>query len=622
MGEQNTRKRTVRSLSAVVAASLGVMLLIPALSLGLASLAEPTTLRVGMLQGIDSLNPFIAYEDSSYVTLFNIYDRLITYDEDLNPKPLIATSWEVDDWNDADDAATTDINEGANRLWRYHIAENVKWHDGEPLTVNDVVYSINVNLNESMWAFTPYISIRTALYATSIDATTVEVYLKIPNVHVENLMLPIVPEHIWSQYTVGEIQNSVVNDHPIGSGPFRFVEYAPNQYVILDRNPDYHLGPVAYDRVVFQFYGSDQVMAMDLRNGNLDLARFPPLTYNSLKGQPDIETAEVKRFYHSTIGFNCFDDPASKGNPLMLDENIRRAMHLAVNKPYLIDTIWAGYGDVGYGLPAPVVPYFHWEPQTPEESLDFNLTRANAILDAAGYDRRNSDGVRLVNRSDNPYAAYGTPLSFGFLVRNDAPEDLASAPYLKEMWEEIGVAVDVRPVDESVLEDEIMWAAAHDVFMWYWSGDFDPTYILAIHTTDQIWGWSDTFWSNEAYDELFLLQMQQIGEERQQTVFGMQKMWYESSPMIIITYPYDLFAWSTLHFTNWGDPVAHPGRTMTPYFGANPLFLELEPVAGGGGRAVSSTALIASGVVVVVIVVVAVLAMMRRRRSRELGKGE
>ena len=190
------------------------------------------------------------------------------------------------------------------------------------------------------------------------------------------------------------------------------------------------------------------------------------------------------------------------------------------------------------------------------------------------------------------------------------------------MWEEIGVAVDVRPVDESVLEDEIMWAAAHDVFMWYWSGDFDPTYILAIHTTDQIWGWSDTFWSNEAYDELFLLQMQQIGEERQQTVFGMQKMWYESSPMIIITYPYDLFAWSTLHFTNWGDPVAHPGRTMTPYFGANPLFLELEPVAGGGGRAVSSTALIASGVVVVVIVVVAVLAMMRRRRSRELGKGE
>ncbi|MGQ9587812.1 MAG: hypothetical protein ACUVT7_05475 [Thermoplasmata archaeon] len=233
---------------------------------------------------------------------------------------------------------------------------------------------------------------------------------------------------------------------------------------------------------------------------------------------------------------------------------------------------------------------------------------ANAILDAAGYDRRNADGGRLVNRTDNPYASYGTPLSFKFMVGNDAP-------YIKEMWEKIGVSVDILPVDESAMENEIMWAAAHDVFMWCWSGDFDPTYILAVHTTDQIWGWSDTFWSNETYDRLFLLQMQQTGEERRQTVFEMQRIWYEAPPMIIITYPYDLFAWSTLNFTKWGDPVAHLGRTMMPYFGANPLFLGLQPVGGGGGGP-SGMVLVGAGVTAALVVAAAVF-MAKRRRTKE-----
>ena len=581
------------------------------------AVADPTTLRVGMLQGIDSLNPYIAYEDSSYVILFNIYDRLLSYDQDLKVKPVIATSWEVDDWDAADDTSTPAVNEGKNKLWRYTITQNATWHDGEPLTAEDVAFSINLNLDPAMWAFTPYISTNTADHATAVDSTTVEVYLKLPSVHIENLMVPIVPKHIWKDFSAGEIYYSVTNEHPIGSGPFMFVEYKRDQYAILERNPTYHLGPVAYDRLVFYFYGSDQVMAQDLKNGNLDLARFPPLTYKSLIGEPDIATAEVGRVYQSTIGFNCYQSNDSRGNWILRDEHIRRAMHLAMNKTYLIDTVWGGYGDVGYGLPAPVVPYYHWEPQTPEESLNFNLTRANAELDAAGYDKWNGDGVRLVNRTDNPYAELGTPLSFKFMVRNDAPEDIAAAPYIKEMWQKVGVSVQIQPVDEGTMETDVMYYFKHDVFMWYWSGDFDPTYLLGIHTADQIKGWSDTQWVNATYEELFLEQMQQTGAERQQTVFEMQKIWYESSGMIIITYPYDLFAWNTKYFTNWGDPENHPGRTMTPYFGANPLFLGLEPVEeGGAGPGISNTVLLGAGIAAAVVVAAVVAIVVMRRRGK------
>ena len=205
------------------------------------------------------------------------------------------------------------------------------------------------------------------------------------------------------------------------------------------------------------------------------------------------------------------------------------------------------------------------------------------------------------------------------MVRNDAPEDMAAAPYIKEMWEKVGVSVQIRPVDEGTMETDVMYYFKADIFMWYWSGDFDPTYILGIHTADQIGGWSDTQWVNDEYENLYLLQMQQTGSERQKTVFEMQKIWYESSGMIIITYTYDLFAWNTKYFTNWGDPEVHPGRTMTPYFGANPLFLGLQPVKAGGGG-VSSAVLIGAGIAGAVIVSVAAVIVFRRRNGKSSSK--
>src|SRR4030067_778182 len=164
----------------------------------LAAADDPIILRVGTIQGIANLSPYTAYEDSEYIVFNLIYDRMMTYDEDLNVVPLIAKSWEIDSWEEADNPATPE-DEGANRMWRYEIVTNATFHDGEPLDASDVAYSININLFEIMWAFTPYINWRMADHATAIDADTVEVYLKIPNTHIDSLCIPVVPEHIWSQ---------------------------------------------------------------------------------------------------------------------------------------------------------------------------------------------------------------------------------------------------------------------------------------------------------------------------------------------------------------------------------------------------------------------------------------
>ncbi len=614
-----------RSLAVGLAILIGAVMLSQALLLGLVAVRtsaaeEPLTiLRVGMLQSIDSLNPYIAYEDASYVFFNLIYDRLITYDADLKPAPLIATHWEVDRWAAADDPGTTGVDEGANKLWRYTIVQNVLWHDGEPLSTEDVAYSININLDPAMWAFTPYINNKMADHATAVNDTIVEVYLKLPNVHPETLVIPIVPKHIWGQYDAGAIQYNFDNANPVGSGPFTFVDYQVDQYATVQRNPNYYLTPVKYDRLIFKFYKSDQVMAQDLQAGTIDVARFPALTFDSLKGKPNIETGMAKRYWQSTLGFNNLSPyDGGQGNPLLLDRDIRRAMHLAVNKTYILDQVWGGYGDVGYALPAPVVPYYHWEPTT-AESLNYNPDRANAILDAAGFDRKDTDGIRFMNASRNPFGLPAdTKLDFKFQVRNDNPEDLAAAPYLKDMWTEIGINVNIEPTDESALETDIYTSASHQVYMWYWSGDYDPTYILGVMTTDQWWGWNDPFYSNATYDQLYLEQMTLTGSARQAAVFEAQKVWYEDSGMICMSYPYGLYAWNTEHFTNWGDPWAHPGLTIDQFFGANPLFMQLEPTGTTGGG-ISATTLIFIGVVVAAVVATVIAVMLMRKRGRKAG---
>lgn len=139
-------------------------------------------------------------------------------------------------------------------------------------------------------------------------------------------------------------------------------------------------------------------------------------------------------------------------------------------------------------------------------------------------------------------------------------------------------------------------------------------------TADQFKGWNDPYWSNATYDQLYLEQMSQDGAQRVQTVFEMEKIWYESSGMIVLSYPYGLYAWTEQHFTGWGDPTAHPGRTIDIYFGAPALYMELKPVGGGGGGGISNVVL-TGGAVAAVGAAVVVLLVLRKRKAGGAAEG-
>ena len=585
--------------------------------------------RIGMLQPIASLNPFAALTSTDYTVFSFIYSRLTSWDQDWNPAPELAVSWRVLSWKAVDDPGTPQ-DEGANRMWQYDIRQGVTCTDGVPLTAADVAWTLNFDLdtNPICWAFTPYIPLNIFDHA-EVNATlpnSVDLFLKVPSVLIDTMSIPIVPEHIF-----GSMSRQQVLDWnglpPVGSGPFKFVEYVTGDHVTMVANDQYYFGKPHIETLQFLFYANDQVMAEALKKGDIDVAQFPGAqTYNSLKGFPNIDTAEVAYNYMKDVGFNCYPDAPTTGqhpvNPLVRDERVHQALHYATNKQYLLDVIFGGYGYVGAGLiQLPARYYYDPGPDT----FNFDLDKANETLDAAGYVWNKDHTVRVAGPG-NPYAPEGTPLKFEMLVINTAPEDVATAPYLAGWWGIVGVKVTIVYVDDATMETRVYSDANHEIYLWYWDPPPDPRYILEVETTSEIWGWNDNFWSNETYDELFLLQMQQTGEERNATIQEMCRINYLSSPFIWTVDSHSMLAWRTDVWTGWGNVSTHVGLSYannyqpnTMLFGVMPI--ELKPVSGGGG--ISEMVLV--GIAVVVIAVVAAVALMLLRRKKagpDLGERE
>jgi PKD repeat protein len=127
------------------------------------------------------------------------------------------------------------------------------------------------------------------------------------------------------------------------------------------------------------------------------------------------------------------------------------------------------------------------------------------------------------------------------------------------------------------------------MFIWGWGGDADPSFMLSVMTTDQIpkshndWAaWSDCFYSNPYYDNLFIQQQNAINiTDRQQIIYEMQRIVYRDSPYVVLDHAYGLYAYRTDRFTNWPDMTSHPGMTpMTGLTGGPYLYFEIVPISG------------------------------------------
>ncbi len=182
--------------------------------------AEPI-LRVGWASEPDTMNPLTTYSTEANEIISLVYDKLLVYDLDLKTQPGLAK-----EYNYSEDGKTL----------TFKLRNNVKWHDGKPLTADDVVYTYQLIKDSELSEYAQYLLQMTSIEAP--DPATVTLTFDIPQAYNPGLSIPILPKHIWETMSVEDIEK-FNNEKPIGSGPFKLVEWQSGSNIVLERNPDF-----------------------------------------------------------------------------------------------------------------------------------------------------------------------------------------------------------------------------------------------------------------------------------------------------------------------------------------------------------------------------------------------
>ena len=314
-----------------------------------------------------SINPlYISGAVDSWVTEL-IWDRLMRIGPDGLPKPYAAqkVTWA--------DATTLDVE----------LKPNMKWHDGKPVTAEDVVFSFQATMGDKSPMYKPFSSNIASMEVTGPGK--VRFKLKEPNASFLTSSIAkinLIPKHVWEPVLAGmagkpENAESYQEKQPVGSGPFKVARFKLNEEVVLEKNADHFAAP-KFDRFILRVIANNEAGLGMLKRGEVnflsDYRGDPKLLNDMAAQQKDIQVASTVDMGLRFVGHNLrrqpFDDPA-----------FRQALSIAVNRNLMAQAAWNGFAVPASSMISPALPFWHTG-TPPKASID----EAKAILKKAGYE--------------------------------------------------------------------------------------------------------------------------------------------------------------------------------------------------------------------------------------------
>ncbi len=453
---------------------------------------EPTHLNMAIVSGTPTGIPGC-----------QVFAGLVQFDEKFQARPYLAERWEV-----SPDGKT----------YTFHLVRSATFHDGHPITSEDVKFSI-----ETVKQYHPFgVAMHRALEAVGTpDPGTVVFKLAHPypafQAAMAPLLLPVLPKHV---YASGDIRSNPANVKPVGSGPFKFVEWQKGDHIILERyDRFFRQGRPYLDRIILQFVPDASARAAALETGAVDLI---PYSYVSLADARRLE--KLPNVTLTTKGYEAIGPlnwvEINLRRKELSDVRVRRALNHAIDKNLIVHDILLGFGKVADGPLVSESPYasptLHRYP--------YDLDAANKLLDEAGL-KRGADGTRF-------------KLTIDFIP--GAPElQTAVAEYMREQFKKVGVALQLRNSP-----DFPTWAGR----MSGW--DYDLSLDVVFNYPDPVIGvertyissnikkvvWTNTMgYSNPSVDQLFAeAQVEQNTEKRKALYARVQDILTTDLPLIWI----------------------------------------------------------------------------------------
>ncbi len=556
---------------------------------------QKVVLTVGIFGNtFDTLNPLVGYTVPDYDVWIPQYDTVTRKAAaDFETIPGLAVSWE-----------------GSNngKTYTYKLRNGLKWSDGQPLTAEDVAFTINRSHREE-WQNYPYTS---HLTAKVIDDRTVEVTSSVPDPKLPGLGdTYILPEHVWGKLSPEEITKYAAEDG-VGSGPFTLDEFKRGQYVKLKVNPLYWGGQRPIDEIVFRLFNNADSMLAAVESGEIDAAwNIASQSFNGLESKKGVVAVQGNQGGFEEIAING-GGGLKKPHPALLDKRVRVAIAHAIDKQTLLSSVYADIGTVVETVspsPDPV-----WMPEIPkDDQFTYDPELSKKILDGAGYTDTNGDGIREMPGG-------GSPLEFTYYVRSDSDYAPPVSDFVAGWLKDIGIKLDRKYVDTNQL-GPIIGKGDYDMFHWTWTPYVDPDQQLSYFRCNQIAEPADPTlynndanWCNAEYDKLYAAQNVELDHaKRVDIVHRMLKIFHDDATYQVFLLSPDLEVYRTDRFTGWTKQPAEIGPVI--FTNTTPTYFNLEPTAssGGGGGGVSTTGI--AGIAVVALGGIALIVYFVRRRQ-------
>jgi peptide/nickel transport system substrate-binding protein len=378
-----------------------------------------------------------------------MFEGLLTYDLDMKLQPALAQKWEVA----ADGLSVT-----------FNLQKGVKWHDGTPFTSKDVAFTVM-----KVWKALHPRNRVTMASITAVDTPddhTAIFRLSTPAPFLTRVLnggeSQVVPQHI---YDGPDIPRNLVEKSPIGTGPFKLKEWRRGTAIVLERNPDYwQQGKPYLDGIVFRVIPDEAARATAFETGEVQFGSFSPVSPCGAQRLARLPTLGIETKGYEFFGTRYMFE-INLRNPILADRRVRQAMAHAIDRDFILENIWCGFGTKSTGPVPPQLKEFYTA-DVPSYPLD--PKKAEALLDEAGH-KRGANGIRFKITHD--------PLPFG-------PNYTRAAEVVKQNLRTVGIEVEVRAQDFPTWLRRI-----------YTDNDFDLTSNTLSALPDPTLGVQRVYWS-------------------------------------------------------------------------------------------------------------------------------
>jgi peptide/nickel transport system substrate-binding protein len=402
----------------------------------------------GSIGDVSGFLTAVTTDASSHEAAGYVFNGLVRYDKNLKLEGELAESWEV--------------SPDGKRI-TFHLRKGVKWHDGAPLTSDDVMFTYRRMIDPR----TPTAygeDFKQVLRAAAPDPDTFVVEYARPFAPaLASWGMHVLPKHLLEKYP--DISKSPLNKKPVGTGPYRFVEWKTGEKVVFDASPDYFEGKPYLSRVITRVIPDQATMFLELKSGGVDIMTLTPPQYVR-----QTETADFKksfnRYKYTASGYTYLGFRLS--HPFFRDKRVRQAIAYAADKKALIDGVLLGLGQEATGPYKPGT----WAYNPNVRKYPYDQARAKALLAEAGW--KEKDGVLEKD---------GQPFEFTVLTNAGNDARAKTAAILQQNLAEVGIRIKIRTVEWAAFINEFIDKRKFDAVILGWNITPDPDQFDIWHSS-------------------------------------------------------------------------------------------------------------------------------------------